>query len=430
MMKSFCLTIALLCSFYPGTNAQSGYLDFSFSEDGIFTAGLTTSFDIVYSAALQADGKLLMNGISNGDFAIMRLLADGTPDPEFGTGGVYVISFGSSTDVYGMAVQPDGKILVGGNSNVVMEEERWLLARFHANGSLDEGFGNAGITTTEMPGSNGSVSTVLIQSDSRVVQAGFSGSNPNLDFAAVRYIADFVLTYTVNEISCNGANDGSIIVDASGGVAPYGYSLDGIEFQSENTFTGLVPGSYTIIIKDSNGPGTAATIGPIVITEPVIPAVDVTVVENDITIIVGSGGIKPYQYSIDGGLSYASTSSFTDLTDGAYFIQVLDGKGCLLHYSVVLIDITTTHDPVESVAFTISPNPTTGQVRLEMNNIAAEQLQLSIMDMTGRIIYTTTISETGPVIRKFDLKFLDNGVYQVWVRNETRRGTQRLVIAW
>ena len=280
-----------------------------------------------------------------------------------------------------------------------------------------------------MPGNNDYATAVHIQSDSRIILTGMSGSNPDLDFAAARYIADFILTPTITGITCPGTDDGSITIDASGGVAPYGYSIDGITFQSENTFTGLAAGTYTITIRDSNGPGTLGSIGPIEISEPVIPEVDITIIENDITIIVGSGGTTPYQYSIDGGDTFTSTNTFTDLNDGAYFILVLDGNGCQVIYRVVLIDITATHDPVESVAFTISPNPTNGQVRLEMNNTAVEPLQMRIMDMTGRVVFSTTISETGPVIRKYDLKDLDSGFYQVWVGNEKIWGTKKLAIA-
>lgn len=416
---------------------EDGTLDKFFGEGGKVITDIdgVNASDFIKAMVLLPDGKILVVGNANNsyfdgqaDVGMVRYDQNGILDPEFGVGGIKVTSFGALTNSHGLAVQPDGKILFGGVSNAIMEDKRWLLARFHSNGTLDEGFGTAGFTTTKVPGNNDYATAVHIQSDSRVILTGMSGSSPDIDFAAARYIADFVLTHTVNAISCSGSNDGSITVDASGGVAPYGYSIDGVQFQAENTFTGLAPGTYTIIIKDSNGPGTTATIGPIVITEPVLPPVDVTVIENDITIIVGSGGITPYQYSIDGGLTFTSTNTFTDLNDGAYFILVLDGNGCQVIYRVVLIDITATHDPVESLAFTISPNPTNGQVRLEMNNTAGKKLQLRIMDMTGRIVYTTTINETGPVIRKFDLKFLDNGVYQVWVGNETISGTKKVVV--
>lgn len=415
-----------------------GTLDKFFGEGGkIFTdiEGVNAS-DLINAMVLLPDGKILVAGFANYfnldgtcDIGIVRYDENGILDPEFGVGGISVTRLGSSTNIYGMSVQPDGKIIVGGVSNVVMEEKRWLLARFHSNGVLDEGFGTTGYTATAMPGNNGSVTALLIQPDSRIILAGYAGTNPNLDYTVARYIADFILTQTVTAITCPGTNDASITIDASGGVAPYGYSIDGVEFQSENTFTGLAAGTYTITIRDSNGPGTLGSIGPIVISEPVLPEVDVTIVENDITIIVGSGGTTPYQYSIDGGATYSSTGSFTDLNDGAYFIQVLDANDCLLHYSVVLIDITATHDIAESLAFTISPNPTSGQVRLDMNNTSGEPLQMRIIDMTGRVVFANTINETGPVIRKFDLKDLDSGIYQVWVGNEKISGVKKVVIA-
>ena len=385
---------------------------------------------------LLPDGKILVVGNANNaffdgqaDVGMVRYDQNGILDPEFGVGGIKVTSFGAFTNSHGLAVQPDGKILFGGISNAINEDKRWLLARFQSNGSLDEGFGTGGFTTTKVPGNNDYATAVHIQSDSRVILTGMSGGNPDIDFAAARYIADFILTPTITGITCPGTDDGSITIEASGGVAPYGYSIDGITFQSENTFTGLAAGTYTITIRDSNGPGTLGSIGPIEISEPVIPEVDITIIENDITIIVGSGGTTPYQYSIDGGDTFTSTNTFTDLNDGAYFILVLDGNGCQVIYRVVLIDITATHDPVESVAFTISPNPTNGQVRLEMNNTAVEPLQMRIMDMTGRVVFSTTIIETGPVIRKYDLKDLDSGFYQVWVGNEKIRGTKKVVIA-
>ena len=118
-MKSFCLTLSLLCSFHLCTNAQSGYLDLSYSEDGIFTADLGgNGFDIVYNSTLQTDGKLLLTGISNGDFAIMRLLPDGTPDPLFGNDGLSLVDYAGNSDrSHAVVVQPDGRIVIAGETH-------------------------------------------------------------------------------------------------------------------------------------------------------------------------------------------------------------------------------------------------------------------------------------------------------------------------
>jgi hypothetical protein len=57
-----------------------------------------------------------------------------------------------------------------------------------------------------------------------------------------------------------GRNDGSIDVATVNGIAPYSYSIDGIHFQVSNVFTGLAPGSYTVIVKDVNRETSAATV--------------------------------------------------------------------------------------------------------------------------------------------------------------------------
>jgi len=88
-MKNLFMVLSLLNLLITKTNAQSGYLDLTFCQDGIFTADLgINDFYIMYQSTLQADSKILLTGISNGDFSIMRLLPDETPDPQFGNNGL------------------------------------------------------------------------------------------------------------------------------------------------------------------------------------------------------------------------------------------------------------------------------------------------------------------------------------------------------
>lgn len=56
-----------------------------------------------------------------------------------------------------------------------------------------------------------------------------------------------------------GANDGVVIISASQGTPPYQYSLDGVNYQSSNTFTGLAPGDYTAFVKTVLDPVTTGT---------------------------------------------------------------------------------------------------------------------------------------------------------------------------
>lgn len=92
--------------------------------------------------ALQTDGKIVMSGYTwenvTGDVFVIRLNTDGSLDNTFGTDGVALVS--NSTDVTeSIAVQSDGKILIGGYT-----DDSFTVARFNTDGTLDTDFGNNG----------------------------------------------------------------------------------------------------------------------------------------------------------------------------------------------------------------------------------------------------------------------------------------------
>jgi uncharacterized delta-60 repeat protein len=91
----------------------------------------------VYSIAVQPDGKILLGGtfttVSNYTrYYIARLNPDGSVDTTFNPG--------TSSYVYSLAVEPDGQILVGGDFSTISSTTRYYLARLNANGSIDTSF--------------------------------------------------------------------------------------------------------------------------------------------------------------------------------------------------------------------------------------------------------------------------------------------------
>jgi uncharacterized delta-60 repeat protein len=134
-------------------------------------------FPGVFALAIQSDGRILIggefstvNGVGRNNLA--RLNADGTLDESFnpGTG----ISGGVFPQVHALAVQSDGRIIVGGEFTSVNGVGRNNLARLNANGTLDESF-NPG---TGIGGVTPSVQAAVVQSDGRVLVAGvFSSVN-------------------------------------------------------------------------------------------------------------------------------------------------------------------------------------------------------------------------------------------------------------
>jgi len=136
-------------------------------------------------------------------------------------------------------------------------------------------------------------------------------------------------------ITCNGANDGTITIVASGGQSALTYSIDnGVTDFPTGVFTNLPPGTYDVIVKDT----LCFVFGNVyVLTDP--PGITISSeTPTDINCfedadgaiaIVANGGTPPLVYSIDGGTNYTNNAgSFTNLAAGTYNIAVQDSNGC------------------------------------------------------------------------------------------------------
>ncbi len=132
-------------------------------------------------------------------------------------------------------------------------------------------------------------------------------------------------------IASSCANDGSIEVYRSGGIAPYTYSLDNVTYQTSNKFFNLPAGSYTAYVKDAAG-----CVGSQSVTVAQGVALSLTAVKyntssciNDGAIrATATGGFTPYTYSLD-GVTFQSSFLFTGLAAGSYTVTVKDAKNCL-----------------------------------------------------------------------------------------------------
>ncbi|WP_442264452.1 T9SS type A sorting domain-containing protein [Tenacibaculum sp. ZS6-P6] len=160
-------------------------------------------------------------------------------------------------------------------------------------------------------------------------------------------------TLVVENVSCNGSDDGSIIVNSTGGTGGYAYEISSKpgRFQSENTFTGLMPGSYSITVLDNSG---CVNVIPVNIEEPetlFISSVDIRATGRFPSgrIKVGAdGGIEPYKYSINGG-EFKRSNRFLDLEDGSYTILVKDANDCISNPLTVRIDKIEINNTVNQV---------------------------------------------------------------------------------
>ncbi len=169
------------------------------------------------AVALQSDGKIVVAGWAyhNGDqvFAVARYKTDGTLDTTFNTSGslpgVVNTAIGNNAFAYAVAIQSNGKIVVAGSSSNGGSPAvtSFALARYNTDGTLDTGFGSSGIVIQSVPGGDGTdvAYALAIQSDGKIIAAGYSTISSTMTLAALRFSADGTSVDTTFGPGSNGA---------------------------------------------------------------------------------------------------------------------------------------------------------------------------------------------------------------------------------
>jgi hypothetical protein len=143
-----------------------------------------------------------------------------------------------------------------------------------------------------------------------------------------------IVSTTSQNVSCYGGNDGTItITSVSGGTGTILYSKDGITFQSSNVFSALPAGIYDVQVKDANGCIASESK---TITQPNAFLINTSVTnvichdaETGSVSVSASGGAGFFAYSINGGFTYQSSSTFNNLPAGNYTVTIKDAANCM-----------------------------------------------------------------------------------------------------
>jgi uncharacterized delta-60 repeat protein len=241
-MKTIILKTIILIVIYLGTKnsfAQSGNLDPSFGSGGkVITTFSSSSNDGGNAVVIQSDGKIVVAGwssiASNYDFALVRYTINGNLDSTFGTAGKVTTAIGSASEVgNSAAIQSDGKIVVAGSSNDGTSVN-FALVRYTINGSLDSTFGNSGKVTTAIGNFYSVGNSMLIQTDGKVVVAGYYNNGSNIDFALARYTINGSLDSTfgiggknITDIGNSDDYGNSVAIQSDGKIIVAGYTANG-----------------------------------------------------------------------------------------------------------------------------------------------------------------------------------------------------------
>ena len=237
---------------------------------------------------------------------------------------------------------------------------------------------------------------------------------------------DLIDAVAIAEIikTCPGEGEGQIVVgDVTGGVAPFLYALNDGPTQPEFTFTGLPAGTYEVTVIDANG--SVFTVPDIQLTEFPLIVGQATVGNGSIT-VTASGGTGELSFSID-GFNFQADGFFEGLLVGVYDVTIMDEEGCIL---IVSAEVLVGNDnPLAASRFELSPNPTSGLLRLHLERPAPGTLRTELYDLTGKLLLRRHFTGAGTDFRTtLDLSGFAAGTYLLRVADDSGSRTEEVVL--
>ena len=250
---------------------SEGLPDTSFGSQG--TRITTIAQDaIAYAVAIQpSDNKIVAAGYCydgrSANFALVRYTHNGQLDSSFGTNGIVCQDFGNDEYGHAVVIESDGSILVGGG----VDGKGFGLAHYKTSGQPDKSFGTNGLVITPI----GSVSNIkaeirslAIQSDKKIVAAGYASNGVNFDFALARYNPDgqpdklFGTAGTVTTPIGTGDDQAwSVGLTSDGKIVAAGYSYNGSKSDfaiARYSPSGLLDSSFASTGKKTTPIGTSS----------------------------------------------------------------------------------------------------------------------------------------------------------------------------
>lgn len=409
-------------------------IDTSFNTGSGFYYSYNSTQGIIKSIAIQTDGKIMVGGYFNAYQGInqknlIRLNADGSKDTSFSTGSGFVRSYDDSDSVNSIVVQPDGKIIVGSDITQYQGVVSKYLIRLNTNGTVDTSF-NIGT------GFDAPVLSVALQSDGKLIVGGkfknYQGVSQNY---LVRLNSDgskdssfnigtgFGSLYTIGDVH-------SIVVQADGKIIVGGkFSY----FQGANQ-------NYIIRLNADGSKDNSFNIG-----SGFGNSVLSIALPKDGKIIVG-GSFYSYQGyqsvhlirlntdgSIDTRASEFDSSSSTSVnsinlqSDGKIIIggdftayRGNSNSASLIQLKGTEIALSNEDFIKQNKSFSLWPNPVKNT--LNINSLNESNYSLKIYDLLGKLIY-----EKENVNTSIDVSSFKSGLYLIKIKAENGETSQKFI---
>ena len=212
--------------------------------------------------AIQPDGKIVLATLYGSGLNLARLNSDGSSDSTFSSANHLTRSDGSYFAAKSLALQSDGKIVLGGLWLNTAAKADFALARFNKNGSLDSTFDKDGIQTTDFRTYDDIINAIAIQNDGKIVAVGYASNGSNNAFAIARYNINglldstfdtdgkkmnFIGSYDVYAVSLDIQNDGKIVAAGYNSQSEYITNIAIAKYNADGTLDKTLNGTGAII---------------------------------------------------------------------------------------------------------------------------------------------------------------------------------------
>lgn len=370
----------------------NGTLDNSFGTSGFVNLNVSGYDEYAANVDIQSDGKILVGGNTTGgingdDFVVLRLNTNGSLDTTFNTTGFLVADIAGEMDnILCSALQPDGKLLVGGFTYDSVSDEDFLLFRLNADGSFDNSFGSSGIVQTQVGSTFDELWDMALQDDGKILATGLVtkivGGNEYMDFVLVRYNAD-------------GSLDNSFDTDGIA-LTPFGPTS---QSSQDAAYTLAIDANDKILVAGSVTIGGQENFA--MVRYNTDGSIDATFdTDGYFTEDMGSDQEVIFQMGIQSDGKILAMGSFADGGDSDFLLVRYQLGG--------FASVNSLEDPLTSIHAV--PNPTTGVFQV---SIPAEQnlRKLEIWNAAGQRIRQSDAAESSTYW--VDLTSEEDGIYVI-----------------
>lgn len=385
-----------------------GTLDASFGA-----AGKATLTDVSIShMVVDASGKILLAGYENyadspARMGVFRLLQNGQRDNTFGTNGYASITYQDYAKATAIAVQKDGKIILGGTTFTLPSNDNFdmLVSRLKSNGTTDSTFGTNGIVRIDPDTNEVKANGVALQSDGKIIICATSDTGTGNRFYMTRLLANGTIDNSfgkAGEVRTNFGNNqawcNALLVQKDDKIYLAGYASP-TSTQNDYGFAiarykpnGIVDSTFGVNGRDTTNRGRNSGAYAAVITP-----------DNSI---------------VTGGWSYWSLplGRYDDLTVLKYLSGLETGIA----------------DPNNNIQAAVYPNPARGSVNISYTLQQADVLSIQLTDITGRIVKVFTTNEKRTAGKHQAILQIDNtvtpGQYVLQIAGETSQSNIKLTV--